>query len=51
VPLASPDSAAVRALRSVWKEVQAKEQRLLEETTLAELLRRTQQTSALTYQI
>ena len=44
-------SPAVSALLAVWREVQAREQRLLEELTLAELLRRTQQTNALSYQI
>ena len=44
-------SPAVSALLSVWREIQAKEQRLLEELTLAELLRRSQQTSAVSYQI
>ena len=50
-PVASPRSAAVQALRAVWKEVQAEEQRLLEQTTLAELVQRTQQTGATSYQI
>jgi Rrf2 family protein len=44
-------SPIVSALLAVWREVQAKEQQLLEELTLAELLRRTQQTNALSYQI
>jgi Rrf2 family protein len=38
-------------LLSVWKEIQAEEQRLLERLTLAELVRRAQQSSELTYQI
>lgn len=42
---------AVEALTSVWKEMQAVEQRLLENVTLAELIRRTQLTNALSYQI
>jgi Rrf2 family cysteine metabolism transcriptional repressor len=45
------DSLAARALQSVWRDIQAEEQRLLEATTLAELVRRTQQASALTYHI
>jgi Rrf2 family protein len=49
-PALSP-SAAVRAVRAVWQEVQAEEQRMLEEVTLADLVRRTQQTNALSYQI
>jgi Rrf2 family protein len=44
-------SVAVRAIRAVWSEVQAEEQRILEEVTLADLARRMQQTSALSYQI
>jgi Rrf2 family cysteine metabolism transcriptional repressor len=44
-------SAAVQAIRAVWQEVQAEEQRLLEEATLADLVRRLQQSSALSYQI
>jgi Rrf2 family cysteine metabolism transcriptional repressor len=48
---ASPRSTAVQAVRSVWKQVQAAEQRMLEDCTLAELVRRTQQSNALSYQI
>ncbi len=44
-------TAAVEALMSVWKEIQAEEQRLLENVSLAELIRRTQLTNALSYQI
>ena len=44
-------TSAVEALLSVWKEIQAEEQRLLEQVSLAELIRRMQQTNALTYQI
>ena len=44
-------TAAVEALNSVWKEIQTEEQRLLENLTLAELVRRTQQGNALSYQI
>lgn len=42
---------AVNVLLSVWHEIQQQEQRLLDKLTLAELLRRTQETSALSYQI
>jgi Rrf2 family cysteine metabolism transcriptional repressor len=49
--LASATSLAVQALRGVWQEIQAEEQRRLEELTLADLVRRTQQSSALSYQI
>ncbi len=44
-------SSAKQALRSVWAETQALEQRLLEEITFAELVRRTQADNALSYQI
>ncbi len=44
-------TAAVEALNSVWKEIQTEEQRLLENLSLAELIRRTQMTNALSYQI
>jgi Rrf2 family protein len=50
-PEARNDSPTVRAIRSVWDEVQAEENRLLEESTLAELIRRTQQSNSLSYQI
>jgi hypothetical protein len=41
----------VQAVRAVWREVQSEEHRFLESIDLAELLRRTQETHALTYQI
>ncbi len=44
-------TSAVEALLAVWQEIQAEEQRLLEQVSLAELIRRMQQTNALTYQI
>jgi len=44
-------SRAVHALRGVWREVQAEEQRILEEITLTDLVRKTEQTHALSYQI
>ena len=50
-PLGSQRSAAVQAIRGVWKEIQAEEHRRLEELTLADLLRRTQKPSAFSYQI
>ena len=46
-----PMSPAKQAIHSVWRDIQAEEQRVLEQLTLAELVRRTQETSALTYQI
>ena len=50
-PLPASSSAAVQAIHGVWKEMQAREQRLLEGLTLAELVRRAQQSSELSYQI
>jgi Rrf2 family protein len=44
-------SAARQAIHSVWREIQTEEQRILEHLTLAELVRRTQETNAVTYQI
>jgi Rrf2 family cysteine metabolism transcriptional repressor len=44
-------SRAVHALRQVWREVQAEEQRMLEDITLSDLVRKTEQTQALSYQI
>jgi Rrf2 family protein len=50
--LAGPHrSAVVGALLGVWREVQEQEQQILENLTLAEILRRTQQDNALSYQI
>jgi len=48
---ASSDSEIVQTVWAVWKEVQAEEERVLAELTLAELVRRAQQSSALSYQI
>jgi Rrf2 family cysteine metabolism transcriptional repressor len=50
-PAGPTGSLAASALQSVWRDIQAEEQRLLEATTLAELVRRTQQNNALSYQI
>jgi Rrf2 family cysteine metabolism transcriptional repressor len=44
-------SPTVQALHDVWNELQAAEQHALETLTLAELVRRAQQTHALSYQI
>jgi DNA-binding IscR family transcriptional regulator len=41
----------VEAVHNVWKEIQAYEQKILEQTTLAELLRRARESHALSYQI
>jgi Rrf2 family transcriptional regulator, cysteine metabolism repressor len=44
-------SRASDVLLAVWKEIQIEEQKLLDNLTLAELLRRTEQTNSLSYQI
>ncbi len=44
-------SSAVDALLGVWRDIWAEEQRALEQLSLAERLRRSQQTNALSYQI
>ncbi len=44
-------SRAADVLLTLWKEMQMEEQRILENLSLAELLRRTEQTNALSYQI
>ena len=48
---AAPPSALVQALRGVWREIQDAQRRILESTTLAELVRRSQENYELTYQI
>jgi DNA-binding IscR family transcriptional regulator len=40
-----------QAIRKVWKQVQAVQQRALEETTLVELVQRAREGQELTYQI
>jgi Rrf2 family cysteine metabolism transcriptional repressor len=44
-------SPAARAIRTLWKQIQQQEQRLLEEATLADLVRAIQQTNVASYQI
>jgi len=46
-----PQSAEVRALRAAWQEVQEAEERILDQVTLAEVIRRTQDAGTLSYQI
>jgi Rrf2 family protein len=46
-----PRSATVQAVQSVWKEIQAEEQRMLEERTLFDLVGRIHNPSGLSYQI
>ena len=44
-------SSMVQAVRSVWREIQAEEQRMLEEVSLADLVQQVEQTNAASYQI
>lgn len=44
-------SPAALAFRAAWQDVQAAEQRVLQALTLAEMVKRMQQTDALSYQI
>lgn len=48
---ARDDSAAVQAVRAVWDQIQTEERRRMEEWTLADLVRKAQQSNSLTYQI
>jgi Rrf2 family transcriptional regulator, cysteine metabolism repressor len=50
-PVASPHSPTVQAIRAVWHDVHAEEQRMLEAINLAELVRRAQESNSLSYQI
>ncbi len=50
-PGAPSSLPAVAAVRAVWQEIQAEEQRMLEEVTLADLVRQTQRAYEPTYQI
>ena len=44
-------SPTVEAIRSVWRRVQAEQQRILEETTLADLVQRIREHDSLVYTI
>jgi Rrf2 family transcriptional regulator, cysteine metabolism repressor len=46
-----PQSLVVQAIHEVWQEVTAEEQRILEQTTLADLVQRTQPGDVASYQI
>ena len=48
---AEAHSPVKQAIRNVWREVQAAQQRILEETTLADLVQRSREGQALVYQI
>jgi Rrf2 family protein len=49
-PVATSPSPAAEALQSIWRDLQGEEVRMLNATTLADLLRRSRQ-EALSYQI
>ena len=44
-------SLAFSTLRNIWRDVQVAQQQMLEQITLADLVRQTQESSALSYQI
>jgi Rrf2 family protein len=44
-------SPAARAIRNVWREIRAEEQRMLEDSTFARLVRQIQESGELSYQI
>jgi Rrf2 family cysteine metabolism transcriptional repressor len=46
-----PQTSAVQAVRGLWRDVETAQRRLLEKTTLSELLRRAQDNFALSYTI
>jgi Rrf2 family protein len=46
-----PQTMAVQAVRALWRDVEISQRRLLEQITLAELVRRTQESFALSYNI
>jgi Rrf2 family protein len=46
-----PPSAALRTLAGVWREIQQEQERILSDLSLAELLRRSRETTTLEYQI
>ncbi len=47
----APRSAVTRELHKVWAEINREEQRILKKTSLADLVQRTQETGALSFQI
>lgn len=46
-----PSTSLVQAVRGLWRDVEAAQRRLLEQTTLADLVRRSQENFALSYTI
>ncbi len=50
-PSTAAKSPAAQAIHAVWRELQAEERRLLEELKYSELVRRTQERGAISYQI
>lgn len=46
-----PQTHAVQAIRALWRDVEMAQRQILEQTTLAELVRRSQESFALSYNI
>src|SRR5262249_46321934 len=46
-----PQTSAVQAVRGVWRDVEIAQRRILEEMTLAELVRRSQENFSISYSI
>ena len=46
-----PQTTAVQAVRGLWRDVESAQRQILEQTTLADLVRRTQESFALSYNI
>jgi Rrf2 family protein len=51
VPVSPAESPTIRTVRAAWKDIEVRERRMLEELTLAELVRRAQEHSDYSYQI
>jgi Rrf2 family protein len=50
-PMAESSSGVVQAVRGVWKDIDESENRILEKTTLADLVQRLGASAAMSYQI
>ena len=46
-----PETPAIQSIRAVWRDVEAAQRKILEQTTLTELVRRSQENFALSYMI
>jgi Rrf2 family cysteine metabolism transcriptional repressor len=46
-----PETPAIQSIRAVWRDVETAQRQILEQTTLAELVRRSQENFALSYMI